>query len=134
MAIYKKLRGIALNEKVVYTALSILRDNGKEMSISELMNRMEQEIEFDDWAKGGCEESGYVSRWKLVMQFFCDDCTFAGYLIIKDGIWRITPLGEEALTMSPEKLLIKITSDYYRWEQGLSDDSTSDHPIDQTLI
>jgi restriction system protein len=113
----KGLRSGILAEKVIYAALSILRDNGKQMPISEFMSKIEQQVEFDEWEKSGIGKSGCVSRWKLSLEFFSEDCTKAGFLKIKEDIWHITHEGEEALKMSPEKLLNKIIWAYNRWKE-----------------
>jgi hypothetical protein len=48
MANEKKLsRSQALAAKILYAALSILRDSGKEMPMRDLMSRVEQEVDLD---------------------------------------------------------------------------------------
>jgi len=128
MNIQKKLpRSRALAAKLIYAALSILRDNGKEMPMRELMSRVEQQVKMDEWEKARYEKSGYI-RWESILHFFSIDCIKAGYLIKKKGIWYITPEGEEALKMGPEKLLEEATRAYRRWKAEQPEVSTSDHP------
>ena len=116
MSIQKKLpRSRALAAKLIYSALSILRDNGKEMPMRELMSKVEQEVKLDDWDKERYEKSGYV-RWESILHFFSIDCIKAGYLIKKKGIWYITPEGEAALKMGPEKMLEEATRAYRKWK------------------
>ena len=86
MAIQKKLpRSRALAAKLVYSALSILRDNGKEMPMRELLSKVENDVKLDDWDKERYEKSGYI-RWESILHFFSIDCIKAGYLIKKKGI------------------------------------------------
>jgi restriction system protein len=126
MSIQKKLpRSRALAAKLTYAALSILRDNGKEMPMRELMSKVEQQVKLDDWDKERYEKSGYV-RWESILHFFSIDCIKAGYLIKKKGIWYITPEGEEALKMGPEKLLEQATSAYRKWKAEQPVVSTED--------
>ncbi len=116
MAIQKKLpRSRALAAKLVYSALSILRDNGKEMPMRELLSKVENDVKLDDWDKERYEKSGYI-RWESILHFFSIDCIKAGYLIKKKGIWYITPEGEEAIKLGPEKLLDEATKAYRKWK------------------
>ncbi|MGA3084262.1 MAG: restriction endonuclease [Thermodesulfobacteriota bacterium] len=126
MSIQKKLpRSRALAAKLIYSALSILRDNGKEMPMRELMSKVEREVKLDEWDKERYEKSGYV-RWESILHFFSIDCIKAGYLIKKKGIWYITPEGEEALKMGPEKLLEEATRAYRKWKAEQPVVSTED--------
>jgi len=116
MSTQKKLSSSrALAAKLTYSALSILRDNGKEMAMRELMSNVEKDVKLDDWAKERYEKSGYI-RWQSILHFFSIDCIKAGYLIKKKGIWYITPEGEDALKLGPEKLLEKATEAYRKWK------------------
>jgi restriction system protein len=112
----KKLsRSHALAAKVIYAALTILRDNGKEMPIRDLIKRIEEQTPLDEWDKQRYEKSGYV-RWESIFHFFSIDCIKAGYLIKKKGIWYITPEGEEVLKLGPEQLLDSARSAYKEWK------------------
>jgi len=126
MSIQKKLpRSRALASKLIYSALSILRDNGKEMPMRELMSKVEKEVKLDDWDKERYEKSGYV-RWESILHFFSIDCIKAGYLIKKKGIWYVTPEGEAALKLGPEKLLEEVTRAYRKWKAEQPIVSTED--------
>lgn len=116
MSTQKKLpRSRALAAKLIYSALSILRDNGKEMPMRILMSKVEQDVKLDDWDKERYEKSGYI-RWESILHFFSIDLIKAGYLIKKKGVWYITPEGEGALKMGPEKLLEEATKAYRKWK------------------
>ncbi len=115
MATDKKLaRSRALAAKLIHAALSILRNNGKEMPMRDLMAKVEKQVHLDDWAKARYERTGYV-RWESILHFFSIDCVKAGYLIKKKGIWYLTPEGEEALKLSPENLLEEAQKAYRKW-------------------
>ncbi len=115
MATYKELsKSRALAARLVYAALRILKDNGKEMPMRELMSRIEKEVELDEWAKERYEKSGYI-RWQSILHFYSIGCMKAGYLIKKKGVWYITPEGEEALKLGPEGLHIAADKLYKKW-------------------
>lgn len=104
----------ALAAKVIHAALTILRDNGKEMPIRDLVAKVEKSVTLDEWACARYEKSGYV-RWQSIFYFFSIDCVKAGYLVKKKGVWYITPEGEEALKLGPEKLLEQAGAAYDKW-------------------
>jgi restriction system protein len=106
----------ALAAKVIHAALSILRDNGKEMPIRDLLAKVEKVVKLDDWARERYEKSGYV-RWESILHFFSIDCVKAGYLVKKKGVWYLTPEGEEALKLGPEKLLDQAGVAYDKWRE-----------------
>lgn len=106
----------ALAAKVIHAALSILRDNGKEMPMRDLMAKVERTVKLDDWARERYEKSGYV-RWESILHFFSIDCVKAGYLVKKKGVWYLTPEGEEALKLGPEKLLDQAGAAYDKWRE-----------------
>ena len=115
MTIPKKLGPArALAVKVIYSALSILRDHGKQMPGRDLIKMVEQQVNLDDWAKARYEKTGYV-RWESILHFFSIDCVKAGYMVKKKGVWYLTPEGEEALKLGPEKLLENATAAYRKW-------------------
>src|SRR3989304_1834154 len=106
----------ALAAKVTHAALSILRDNGKEMPIRTLLAKVEKAVKLDDWAQERYEKSGYV-RWESILHFYSIGCVKAGQLVKKKGVWYLTPEGEEALKLGPEKLLEQIDTSYEKWRE-----------------
>jgi restriction system protein len=104
----------ALAAKVIYAGLSILRENGKELPIRDLMEKVRKQVDLDAWAKEQYEKTGYV-RWESIFHFFSIDCVKAGYLIKKGGVWYLTPEGDDALKLGPEMLLENATRSYRKW-------------------
>jgi restriction system protein len=118
MADHKKpSRTHALAAQLIYAALAILRDNGKEMPMRDLMARIEQQATLDEWARHRYEKSGYI-RWESILHFYSIDCIKAGFLVKKHAIWYITPEGEQALRLGPEGLLEAATTAYRAWKAG----------------
>ncbi len=59
----KKLsKSRALAAKVIFAALQILKENGGELNGREVVEKVGQRVELDDWAKSKYEKSGYI-RW-----------------------------------------------------------------------
>jgi len=105
-------RGLAA--KVIYAGLSILRDNGKELPVRDLMEKIENTVSLDAWARERYEKTGYV-RWESIFHFYSIDCVKAGWVIKKKGIWYLTPEGEDALKLGPERVLDTATERYRKW-------------------
>jgi len=112
----------ALAARVIYAGLSILRDNGKELPVRDLMEKIERTVSLDAWAKERYEKTGYV-RWESIFHFYSIDCVKAGWVIKKKGIWYLTPEGEDALKLGPERLLDTATERYRKWR--------ADNPVTQ---
>ena len=104
----------ALAAKVIYAGLSILRDNGKELPVRDLMEKIEKAISLDAWAKERYEKTGYV-RWESIFHFYSIDCVKAGWVIKKKGIWYLTPEGEDSLKLGADKLLDTASQLYRKW-------------------
>jgi restriction system protein len=85
------------------------------MAMRDLLDKVKASVSLDEWDKARYEKSGYV-RWESILHFFSIDCVKAGYLVKKKGIWYITPEGEEALKLGPEKLLEQATTAYRKWK------------------
>lgn len=123
-------RSRALAAKVIYAALSILRDNGKEMPIRDLIEKVEKSVKLDDWARERYEKSRYV-RWESILHFYSIGCVKAGQLVKKKGVWYLTPEGELALKLTPEKLLDQIDTGYEKWRE--EHPKVQEHEIDEQI-
>jgi restriction system protein len=104
----------ALAAKVIYAGLSILRDNGKELPVRDLMEKVQKTVSLDAWAKERYEKTGYV-RWESIFHFYSIDCVKAGWVIKKKGIWYLTHEGEDALKLGADKLLDTASQLYRKW-------------------
>ncbi len=100
--------------KTMYAALSILKKNGGSMPIRVLMQEIEKTVELSEWEKETLENTGNI-RWQSNMHFTSVDYVRAGFLIKKKGTWTITPEGEEALKLGPEKLRDLAWERYNAW-------------------
>src|SRR5437016_5497780 len=106
----------ALAVSVIYTALTILKEKGGELSGREVIEEVGKRVELDEWAKARYEKTGYV-RWQSILHFFSVDCVKAGFLVKKKGVWFLTPEGETALKLGDVKLLETATKKYWEWSK-----------------
>ena len=84
------------------------------MPIRVLMREIENTVDLTDWEKEVLENTGNI-RWQSNMHFTSVDYVRAGFLIKKKGTWTITPEGEEALKLGPEKLRDLAWERYNAW-------------------
>lgn len=103
-----------LASKVIFAALTILKEKGGQSPGKEVIAEVEKRVELDDWARAVYEKSGYV-RWQSILHFFSIDCIKAGFLVKKKGVWYITPEGENALNLGDAGLLNAATKAYKAW-------------------
>ncbi len=114
-----------LAEIVVYNAMKILKDSGGTLSIQDLRQKIEDSVNFDDWAKATYEKSGQI-RWQGILNFFSIDLIKAGYIVKKKGVWNITPDGEKALDLGQQALFKSASTAYRDWkEKNQRDDHIS---------
>lgn len=111
----KMSRSQSLAAKVMFEAFKILKQNGNEMQIGDLMKEIEKNVTLNEWDKERYEKSGYV-RWKSILQFYSIDCLKAGYLLKKKGRWYLTQEGEEAISLGQTKLLETARKAYMQWK------------------
>lgn len=115
-----------LAAKLIYAAMSILRDGGGEMPMRDMMVGVEKAVDLSDWAKERYEKSGYI-RWQSVLHFYSIDCVKAGYIVKKKGVWYLTHEGEDALKLGPAKLLESATQAYRKWKTEQSADANGEN-------
>jgi len=106
----------ALAATLIFAAFEVLRDNNGSLPSKHVVQEVEKRVELDEWAKGTLKKTGYI-RWRSLLQFFSIDCTKAGFLIKKKGIWYLTPEGEKALKLGKAKLLMTAIKLYREWKE-----------------
>lgn len=111
-----------LASKVIFAAFQILKERGGEAPGREVVAEVGKRVQLDDWAKAIFEKTGYI-RWQSLLHLFSIDCTKAGYLLKKKGIWYLTAEGETALALGEVGLLNAAVAAYRRWkgDQRLAD-------------
>lgn len=111
--------------KTLYKALETLKDAGGSLPSSEVLKRVEENINLTEWEKERYEKTGYI-RWQSILHFYTINAIKAGFLVKKKGTWFITPEGEEALKLGETDLLQNVIDAYRDWrkENNKQDEST----------
>ena len=110
-----KSKSKIIAEKTIFAAFNILKENGGEMRGKDVVDRIRQSVDFNEYEKHRYEKTGYI-RWESIMHFYTIDCMKAGFLRKSKGLWILTNEGEKAIKLGPEKLLSKATKIYREWD------------------
>jgi len=114
----KIARSRLIAQKVIFATFKILQNNGGQMRGKDVVDRIRETVDFDEYASHVYEKTGYV-RWESILHFYTIDCMKAGFLIKKTGVWYLTEEGEEAIKLGPEKLLQVATRKYREWNASI---------------
>lgn len=131
-----KSKSKIIAEKTIYAAFSILKKNGGELRGKDVVDKIRESINFNDYEKHRYEKTGYI-RWESILHFYTIDCMKAGFLRKDKGLWILTNEGEEAIKLGPERLLSTATKIYREWDakrkkEDNSKDEEDDLPEIQT--
>ncbi len=102
--------------KTIYEAFKILKENGGQMHGKEVVDKIRERVSLNEWEKNIYEKSGYV-RWESILHFYTIDCTKAGFMRKKKGVWFLTEDGEKAMALGPVKMLDNATKLYREWAE-----------------
>ena len=105
----------AVAAKTIYETFKILKAEGGDLPGKEVIDRIRQNVQFNDWEKEVYQKTGYV-RWEAILHFYTVDCAKAGYLRKSKGVWYLTPEGEQAMKLGPVGLLEAASAAYKKWD------------------
>jgi len=124
-----KSKSIIIAEKTIFAAFNILKEAGGEMRGKEVVEKIKESVEFNDYEKHVFEKTGYT-RWISGLHFYTIDCMKAGYLRKSKGLWILTEEGEEAIKLGPEKLLNTATKKYREWDAKRKKEKSEEEDVD----
>jgi restriction system protein len=107
----------AVAQKTIYAAFKILKEAGGEMSGREILDRIRDTVQFNEFEKERLEKTGYV-RWESIFHFYSIDSIKAGFIRKNKGIWTLTDEGEKAIALGPEKLIETASIEYRKWKEN----------------
>lgn len=110
-------RSKKIAQKTIYATFNILKEAGGEMRGKEVIDKIRETVKFDEYETHIYGKTGYV-RWESILHFYTVDCMKAGFMLKQNGIWYLTPEGEDAIKLGPEKLLETATKKYREWDNN----------------
>ena len=126
-----KSKSQQIAEKTIFAAFNILKEAGGEMRGKDVVNKIRETVQFDDYENHRYGKTGYV-RWESIMHFYTIDCIKAGYLRKHKGTWFLTEEGEKAMKLGSEKLLTTATKLYREWDSNRKKEDLSNDIEDFT--
>lgn len=120
----EKSKTKVIAEKTIFAAFKILKSSGGEMRGKDVVDKIRETVEFNEYEKHRYEKTGYI-RWESILHFYTIDCLKAGYLRKDKGLWILTQEGEAAIKLGSEKLLSTAVKIYKEWDakRKLEDDN-----------
>lgn len=109
-------RSNELASRLMYSALTLLRDRGGELPGSEVLDALPQRVQLDAWAQELIESNG-LPRWRTYAHFFSVDAVKSGFLIKSRGVWRLTPEGAKALELGERGYFEQAQKGYRQWKK-----------------
>ncbi|HAU0773269.1 TPA: restriction endonuclease [Legionella pneumophila] len=110
-----KSRTRQIAEKTIFAAFNILQEAGGELRGKEVIDKIRETIQFDEYEKHVHEKTGYV-RWESILHFYTIHCMKAGFLRKNKGLWILTHEGAEAIKLGPEVFLNNTKKIYLQWK------------------
>lgn len=104
-----------LAAKVLFGAFKVLKENGGSMRGFEVIDKIRNTIQFDEWETHRYEKTGYI-RWESILHFFTIDAIKAGFMLKSKGLWTLTPEGEDAMKLGPEGMLQAANKAFRDWK------------------
>ncbi len=123
----------SLAAKVIYAALTTLKEAGGQLAGKDVMLRVEKNVDLDEWARATYEKTGYI-RWQSILHFFTIDCIKAGFLVKQKGVWFLTKEGEAALALGERNLLDTATQAYRDWKKNVNPSPIEEKDLEDVII
>ena len=124
-----KSKSLIIAEKTIFATFKILKDAGGEMSGKDVLTKIRDTVEFNEYEKHRYEKTGYI-RWESILHFYTIDSMKAGFLRKQKGLWIITKEGESAIKLGPEELLSTATKIYREWDANRKKEKPNEEELD----
>ena len=124
-----KTKSLIIAEKTIFATFKILKDAGGEMSGKDVLTKIHDTVEFNEYEKHRYEKTGYI-RWESILHFYTIDSMKAGFLRKQKGLWILTKEGESAIKLGPEELLSTATKIYREWDANRKKEKPNEEDLD----
>lgn len=115
-------RAVAI--KTFTQIFKILKANGEGMRRRELYAKLDEQLDFTDWENTILEKSNR-KRWEQITGYYTIPLTKAGYFLINNGLWTVTPEGETAIKKGTAQMIESAIELYRKWDKGRPKELTS---------
>ena len=97
-----------------------LKAMGGQARVKDLLAAAEPKLNLTDYERESTRSG--ATRWSTHIRFYTVDCVKAGYLLKSEGHWTLTPKGEKALKLPPDKPIGTAQRRYRAWKKARDED------------
>ena len=129
MAKEKFSRTKATGSKTLYAVMQEMKRRGGSIPVKDLYPFVENNVELTPWE---CERAGKMQyiRWTNSFQFYSIDYAKAGFILKKNGMWYLTPEGENVIKKSANEVMNIAENAYRKWKRLNTVEEYKDEPSD----
>ena len=129
MAKEKFSRTKATGSKTLYAVMQEMKRRGGSIPVKDLYPFVENNVELAPWE---CERAGKMQyiRWTNSFQFYSIDYAKAGFILKKNGMWYLTPEGENVIKKSANEVMNIAENAYRKWKRLNTVEEYKDEPSD----
>lgn len=103
-----------LVERLIYNALTILKEAGGTMRSADVEDEIGKRLQFDEWESANVPSGN--PRWQNNLYYYSINLTKSGFIVSNKGRWTITDDGIAALEKyTPEQLYQAAEEGYKKW-------------------
>lgn len=119
----------ATGSKTLYAVMQEMKRRGGSIPVKDLYPFVENNVELTPWE---CERAGKMQyiRWTNSFQFYSIDYAKAGFILKKNGMWYLTPEGENVIKKSANEVMNIAENAYRKWKRLNTVEEYKDEPSD----
>lgn len=125
-------KSVACAMKCLHAIMQYMKKNGGSIRFRDIMEVVPAEVTLTEWEKERAGKMQYI-RWWADTQFYSLEYVKAGFIVKKEGVWYITPEGEETLKEGAEKLFHKAHEAYKAWNKENKLKKEKEEPTDTDI-
>jgi restriction system protein len=118
--------------KTLHAAMGLLIKNNGEMQRKALIDQITRTVKFEPWEVERYQSNGQL-KWLTIFVFYSINFIKAGWLVKKRRTWYITPEGEDAYKLGPEKMILESGKKYREWKSQETDKQINETGTDLNI-
>ena len=113
----------------MYAVMQEMKRRGGSIPVKDLYPFVENNVDLTPWE---CERAGKMQyiRWTNSFQFYSIDYAKAGFILKKNGMWYLTPEGENVIKKSANEVMNIAENAYRKWKRLNTVEEYKDEPSD----
>lgn len=108
-------------DEMVRVVFQKLKAMGGQAKVKDLLAAAEPKLNLTPYEKEKTRTGSL--RWDTHIRFYTIDCVKAGFLVKGEGIWKLTPKGDDALKLPTGQLIRTAQREYRAWKKARDDEA-----------